>query len=183
MDSKILSYLKSTGKNGKYMRDVFSFYTTGKMQSILLKQHITKLEFFPSIRKDEGSLQINFQYYNLCVILEFDETGYEYSIYTQNCSADDLEKGIVARSYSTDFSIEEFLGTFTCLLKSDVRLIKTSKTIEKKKLYKIISSICFAFSFLIIAVPSMYVLISRNTIQAGPWFLVAMLVPFVVSQI
>ena len=43
-----------------------------------------------------------------------------------------MEKGIVARSYSTDFSIEEFLGTFTCLLKSDVRLIKTSKTIEKK---------------------------------------------------
>ena len=36
---------------------------------------------------------------------------------------------------------------------------------------------------LVIAIPSAYVLITRETIQGGPWFLVIILIPFIISQI
>lgn len=183
MNSKIKDYINGTEPTGMYLRNVLNFYDSGKMRSFLLKQHITKLEFFPSIRKRESSFQVNFQYYNLCVIMEFCETEFEYVIYTQYSSANDLEKGVVKASYRSDFSVEEFFDTFLRLLKEDIRLIKSSQTIEKKKLYKIISSICYALTFFIIAVPSVYVLITQNTIQAGPWLGVAIFIPLVISQI
>ena len=170
MSSKIQAYLKDTDPTGRYMRDVLGFYITGKMRSFLLKQHITKLEIFPSIRKGEGSLQINFQYYNLYVILDFDEAGYEYSVYTKNGSASDLENSIVQQSYSSDFSIESFLDAFMRLLNSDAHLIKTNRTIEKNKLYKCISSICLGFSILIILVPGVCGLITGNVLQFGRWY-------------
>lgn len=183
MNSKIQAYLKGTDPTGRYMRDVLSFYTTGKMRSFLLKQHIIKPEFFPSIQKNEKSLHISFQYYNLYVILDFAEAGYEYSVYTKNCSVRDLENSIVQQSYSTDFSIEAFWDAFMRLLNCDARLIKTKRANEKKKRYKIISSICYLLTFLVIAIPSAYVLITRETIQGGPWFLVIILIPFIISQI
>ena len=183
MDSKIQAYLKGTDPTGMYMRKVLNFYASGKMRSILLKQHITELEFFPLIKKQGSSFQVNFQYYNLCVIMEFGESEFEYAVYTRNCSADELEQSIVTKLYGTDFAVEVFFAAFFRLLKEDVRLIKTNQTIEKKKLYKIISSICYAIMFLVLAVPSVYVLITRDTIQLDPWFLAAVLVPLIVSEI
>ena len=183
MNSKIQAYLKDTDPTGRYMRDVLSFYITGQMRSYLLKQHIINLEFFASIKKKEKSLNISFRYYNLYVILDFTEAGYEYCIYTKNCSAGDLENSIVQQSYSTDFSIEAFWDTFMRVLNCDARLVRTKPANEKKKRYKIISSICRVLTFLAIAIPSAYVLITRETIQGGPWFLVIILIPFILSQI
>ena len=183
MNSKIRVYLKDMDPTARYLRDVLSFYITGKMRSFLLKRHITKLEFFPSMQKNEKSLQISFQYYNLHAILEFGEAGYEYSVYTPNYSAKDFENSIIQQSYSADFSIESFLTAFMRLLNSDARLIKVRQVIEKGKLYKVISSICLGISLLIIVIPSVYVLITGNTIQFEPWFLDIILIPFIISQI
>ena len=183
MNSKIKDYLNGTEPTGMYLKNVLNFYDSGKMRSFLLKQHITKLEFFPSIRKCESSLQVNFQYYNLCVIMEFCETEFEYVIYTQYSSANDLQKSTVRSSYDSSFSIERFFDEFIYLLKSDARLIKTSRTSEKKKMYKTISSICLATSILIGVIPCVYAGITNDTIQLGPWFLVVMLIPFVISEI
>lgn len=184
MDRNVLNYLENAqlGKDDP-LTNVLAYYANGKFQALLLRQHVTKLEFFPSISKGEESLQISFQYYNLFVILEFDKKEYEYSIHTQNCSANQLEQSIVTKLYGTDFDVEVFFAAFFRLLKEDVRLIKSSQTIEKKKTYKMISSICFIITILIIAIPSVYVLITRDTIQLGPWFLAAVLVPFTVSEI
>jgi hypothetical protein len=183
MNSKIQAYLKSTDSTGMYMRDVLSFYTSGNMRKVLLKQHITELEFFPSIQKQGSSFQVNFQYYNLCVIIEFGETEFEYVIYMRGSSANDLQKSAVRSSYDSSFSVKRFFDDFICLLKSDARLIKTSRTTEKKKKYKTISSICLVTSILIGVIPCVYAGITNDTIQFGPWFLVVMLVPFVISEI
>lgn len=183
MNKKVLSYLNTMGENKTPLTYVFRFYASGEMKDVLLQQRVKKLEFFPSLQKSKESLQMSFQYYNLYAILEFSKTGYEYSVYTPNCSAKDFENNTIQQSYSTDFSIESFLVAFMRLLNSDPRLIKASQVIEKGKRYKVISSICLGISLLIIAIPSVYVLITGNTIQLGPWFLAVMLVPFVISQI
>lgn len=183
MNSKIQAYLKSSDSVGMYMRDVLNFYTSGNMRNILLKQHITEVEFFPSIQKQGSSFQVNFQYYNLCVIIEFGETEFEYVIYMRGSSANDLEKSAVKLSYDSSFSVERFFDDFICLLKSDARLIKTRRTTKKKNKYKTISSICLVTSILIGVIPCVYAGITNDTIQLGPWFLVVMLIPFVISEI
>ena len=163
--------------------NVINCYADGKMKNLLLKYGISKPEFFRGILNDEKPLQVSFHYYNLFVIVEFEKSGYEYSIYTPNCSAEDVENSIVRKTYATDFSVDVFFDNIMHLLNSDSRLVKATPANDKKKRYKTISRICFGITMMTIAVPAVYVLITDSTIQLGPWFLVPVLGPLIVSEV
>lgn len=163
--------------------NVINCYADGKMKNLLLKHGASEPEFFRGIRKGEKPLQISFRYYNLCVIMEFDKAGYEYSVYTPHCSADDVENSVVRKAYETDFSVDAFIYDIMYMLNTDSRLVKTTLANDKKKRYKTISRICFGISMVTIAVPSVCVLITHSAIQLGPWFLVPILGPLIVSEV
>ena len=185
MDRKVSNYLNNKNKiDYTCLDNILSFYHDGHFSGLLLDNDFTQIEFFPSIRKNGNSIQINLNYYELCAILEFREEYYEYCVYKRGYSVEALKKSITKELYHSKFDIEIFMEHFIKSIKNDARLSK-SNSIEidgknKKKLHVVISTISMLVPVFVITLFAICVYVFGEPIRLNWWFLFVITIPLIV---
>ena len=187
MEQRILNYLRKTNTQHTNLGTILHLYATGTFQQLLSAHRATEIEFFPSLSKHNPNIQVYFRLGSMCAIIDFQEEWYEYCKYQPGCSAKELESSIIRKEYGPSFSLpsflEEFIKSFGDIPHSALKTDTYEDSIErkKKKVYKIISIICFLIPVIVIGVLSIYCFITNESVSFGPYFVLVIIIPILVS--
>lgn len=180
---KVQNYLNE--KEGSYtvLDKIFSFYASGEFNVFLKNHNVSGIEFFPSIKNDNTSLQVYFNHGNLSVVLESSEDYCDYSVYKPGCSPEEMEKSIKREQYAGDFDIKVFLELLfqSNGLDEDVEVVKDINTERKKKkrLYNIIAFGSMLLPFIILGILALCGQLEK--LNGKAWYAVFMAVCLVVA--
>lgn len=184
---KINKYLKSKN-NDQYncLDNILICYVNGKLQNILESYNFNKINIYSVIGKKGNYLQIECFFYNLTVNIEFDENSFNYIMYVPGISADDFDKSIIKKEYEHDFNIENFFKDLIKECDEQFKLhlqVKDKPEIDRKRrLYTLISRICWLILIVLCGGLSIYVIVTGNTITVSPLFAIFfMLIPFMIA--
>ena len=131
MKRKIENYLNSKDKIEYSNLDrIFELYLSGDIKKLLSKY--AGVGIYPTINKLGKTIQLNYNYHNIYVIIDFFEDKYNVVIYHAGINADELEKLFIDYDYQTNFSLEKLINEIDIKIKNHPKL-KDITLIEKKK--------------------------------------------------
>lgn len=131
MKRKIENYLNSKDKNEYSNLDkIFELYLSGDIKKLLSKY--AGVGIYPTINKLGKTIQLNYNYHNIYVIIDFFEDKYNAVVYHAGISANDLEKLFIDYDYQKDFNLEKLIEEIDEKIKNHPKL-KDTTLIEKKK--------------------------------------------------
>ena len=108
MKRKIEKYLNSKDKNEYSNLDkIFELYVRGDIKKIL--SEYAGVGIYPTINKLGKTIQLNYNYHNIYVIIDFFEDKYNVVVYHAGINIDDLEKLFIDYEYPNDFNLEKLI--------------------------------------------------------------------------
>ena len=175
MKRKIENYLKSKDKIEYNNLDrLFELYLSGDINNFLSKY--TGVEIYPIINKLGKTIQLNYHYHNICVIIDFFEDKYNVVIYHTSIREERLEKLFIDYEYPIDFCLEKLIKEIDDKIKTNPKLRETFLIEKKKKIYNLIASISLCLSMLICGSMALYCVITKSTIKTNMWFCIFFIV-------
>lgn len=130
MKRKIENYLNSKAKSEYSNLDrIFELYLSGDIKKLLSKY--AGVRVYPTIDKLGKTIQLNYNYHNIYVVIDFFEDKYDVAIYQVGINADDLEKLIIDYDYPNNFSLEELINEIDIKIKNHPKL-KDITSIKKR---------------------------------------------------
>lgn len=138
MKRKIEKYLAYKEKS-KYdnLDRILEMYLTGEIKKILF--NYSGVGIYPSFYKDYKTIQFEYSFNNIYVIIDFFKDKYCVALYHSGISEDDLEKLSIDYDYQDDFDLEKLIKEIDLKIKSHPKLKDTSLLEKKKKRYSLIT--------------------------------------------
>lgn len=108
MKRKIENYLNSKNKNEYSNLDkIFDLYLSGNIKKLLSKY--AGVGVYPTINKLGKTIQFNYNYHNIYVIIDFFEDKYDVVVYHTGINVENLEKLFIDYDYQKDFNLEKLI--------------------------------------------------------------------------
>ena len=183
MKRKIENYLNSKRKEEYNNLDrIFELYLNGNIKKMLAKY--VGVGIYPTINKLGKTIQLNYNYHNIYVIIDFFENKYSVEIYHAGVSANDLEKLSVDYDYQDGFNLEILLQEIDEKIKNHPKLKDTTSIEKKKKTYTLIKWISWCFPILVCGGIAIYGFTNDKTIKVDPiWAILFIAFPLIIGCI
>ncbi len=176
MKNKIIDYLKIKGvDNYNDLDNIYDMYASGIINKLL--SHYENVHIYPSLDKKNKTIQIHYSYNNINVGIDFFENDYDVVMYYSGITPKELDKLFVKYKYQKDFSLEYLIKKLDNQIKNHPKLKNMSKDQKKKKMYSMIAWINFSIPMVTMSLMALYVFITGNSIQAGPYFAFIIFIP------
>ena len=168
MKKKIDKYLKSKEKINYHDLDrIFEMYFNGELKKILSIYEGVKI--YPSIYQDIKTIQLNYNFKNIYVTIDFFEDKYSVVIYDAETNAEELEKLSTDYAYPKNFNLEQLIKEIDEKIKKHPKLKDTYLIEKKKKTYSLIAWISLCLPILICGSIALYCVITENSIKGNLW--------------
>lgn len=183
MKRKIENYLNSKRKEEYNNLDrIFELYLNGNIKKMLTKY--VGVGIYPTINKLGKTIQLNYNYHNIYVIIDFFENKYNVEIYHAGVSANDLEKLSVDYDYQDGFNLEILLQEIDEKIKNHPKLKDTTLIEKKKKTYTLIKWVSWCFPILVCGGIAIYGFTNDKTIKVDPiWAILFIAFPLIIGCI
>lgn len=175
MKRKIENYLNSKDKNEYSNLDkIFELYLSGDIKKLLSKY--AGVGVYPTMNKLGKTIQLNYNYHNIYVIIDFFEDKYNVVVYHDGINANDLEKLFIDYDYQEDFNLEKLIKEIDEKIKNHPKLKDTTLIEKKKKTYFIIALISFCIPIIFLVVMTLYCFITGKSVQGNVYWLIFLIV-------
>lgn len=183
MKRKIENYLNSKRKEEYNNLDrIFELYLNGNIKKMLAKY--VGVGIYPTINKLGKTIQLNYNYHNIYVIIDFFENKYSVEIYHAGVSVNDLEKLSVDYDYQDGFNLEILLQEIDEKIKNHPKLKDTTSIEKKKKTYTLIKWVSWCFPILVCGGIAIYGFTNDKTIKVDPiWAILFIAFPLIIGCI
>ena len=183
MKRKIENHLNSKEKNEYSNLDrIFELYLSGNIKKLLSKY--TGVGIYPTINKIGKTVQLNYNYHNIYVIIDFFEDKYNVVVYHAGINAEDLEKLFIDYEYPNDFNLEKLIKEIDGKIKDHPKLKDTTLIEKKKKTYTLITWISWGFPILVCGGIAIYGFTNDKTIKVDPiWAILFIALPIKIGCI
>lgn len=169
MKRKIENYLNSKDENEYSNLDrIFELYLSGDIKKLLSKY--VGVGVYPTINKLGKTIQLNYNYHNIYVIIDFFENKYNVVVYCDDINTEDLKKHFIDYEYPTDFNLENLIKEIDERIKKHPKLMDTTLIEKNKKTYSLIAWISLCLSILICASITLYCVITKKNVKGNMWW-------------
>lgn len=175
MKRKVKDYLESKDKSQYDNLDrILEMYLTGEIKKLLSKY--TGVNIDPTINKLSKTIQLNYNYHNIYVAIDFFVDKYSVVVYQAGISANDLEKLFRDYDYQVDFDLRALIKEIDSKIKNHSKLKDTNLIEKKRKLYSLIAGISLSLPLVILSGIGLYCVITKNTVQGNAWWVLFLVV-------
>ena len=183
MKRKIENYLNSKDKNEYSNLDrIFEAYISEDIKKLLSKYDGVIIS--PIINKLGKTIQLNYNYHNIYVIIDFFEDKYNVVVYHAGINAEDLEKLFIDYEYPNDFNLEKLIKEIDEKIRNHPKLKDTTLIEKKKKIYILIAWINWCFPILVCGGIAIYGFTNDITIKVNPiWAILFIALPLIIGCI
>ena len=183
MKRKIENYLNSKDKNEYSNLDrIFEAYISEDIKKLLSKYDGVIIS--PIINKLGKTIQLNYNYHNIYVIIDFFEDKYNVVVYHAGINAEDLEKLFIDYEYPNDFNLEKLIKEIDEKIRNHPKLKDTTLIEKKKKIYILIAWINWCFPILACGGIAIYGFTNDITIKVDPiWAILFIALPLIIGCI
>ena len=183
MKRKIENYLNSKDKNEYSNLDrIFEAYISEDIKKLLSKYDGVIIS--PIINKLGKTIQLNYNYHNIYVIIDFFEDKYNVVVYHAGINAEDLEKLFIDYEYPNDFNLEKLIKEIDEKIRNHPKLKDTTLIEKKKKIYTLIAWINWSFPILVCGCIAIYGFTNDKTIKVDPiWAILFIALPLIIGCI
>ncbi len=183
MKRKIENYLNSKDKNEYSNLDrIFEAYISEDIKKLLSKYDGVIIS--PIINKLGKTIQLNYNYHNIYVIIDFFEDKYNVVVYHAGINVEDLEKLFIDYEYPNDFNLEKLIKEIDEKIKNHPKLKDTTLIEKKKKIYILIAWINWCFPILVCGGIAIYGFTNDITIKVDPiWAILFIALPLIIGCI
>lgn len=183
MKRKIENYLNSKDKNEYSNLDrIFEAYISEDIKKLLSKYDGVIIS--PIINKLGKTIQLNYNYHNIYVIIDFFEDKYNVVVYHAGINAEDLEKLFIDYEYPNDFNLEKLIKEIDERIRNHPKLKDTTLIEKKKKIYILIAWINWCFPILVCGGIAIYGFTNDKTIKVDPiWAILFIALPLIIGCI
>ena len=183
MERKIENYLNSKDKNEYSNLDrIFEAYISEDIKKLLSKYDGVIIS--PIINKLGKTIQLNYNYHNIYVIIDFFEDKYNVVVYHAGINAEDLEKLFIDYEYPNDFNLEKLIKEIDEKIRNHPKLKDTTLIEKKKKIYILIAWINWCFPILVCGGIAIYGFTNDKTIKVDPiWAILFIAWPLIIGCI
>lgn len=183
MKRKIEKYLNSKDENEYSNLDrIFELYLSGDIKKLLSKY--VGVGVYPTINKLGNTIQLNYNYHNIYVIIDFFEDKYNVVVYHAGINAEDLEKLFIDYEYPNDFDLEKLIKKIDEKIKNHPKLKDTTLIEKKKKIYTLIAWINWSFPILVCGCIAIYGFTNDKTIKVDQiWAILFIALPLIIGCI
>lgn len=183
MKRKIENYLNSKDKNEYSNLDrIFEAYISEDIKKLLSKYD--RVIISPIINKLGKTIQLNYNYHNIYVIIDFFEDKYNVVVYHAGINVEDLEKLFIDYEYPNDFNLEKLIKEIDEKIRNHPKLKDTTLIEKKKKIYILIAWINWCFPILVCGGIAIYVFTNDKTIKVDPiWAILFIALPLIIGCI
>ena len=169
MKRKIENYIYSKDKSEYSNLDkIFELYLNGDIKKFLSKY--VGVGIYPTINKSGKTIQLEYNYNNIWIIIDFFENKYNVVVYQADITESDLEKLFIDYEYPADFSLEKLIEEIDKKIKNHPKLKDTTLTEKKKKIYSLIAWISLWLPILIFGSIGLYCIITGNSVKGNMWW-------------
>ena len=147
---------------------IFELYLHGDIKKLLSKY--SKVEIYPTINKLDKTIQLNYSYNNIYVIIDFFEDKYNVVIYHAGINADELEKLFIDYDYQNNFSLEKLINEIDIKIKNHPKLKDITLIEKKKKIYSVIAWISLCLPIIICGSIALYCIITEKSVKVNMWW-------------
>ena len=139
---------------------------------------------YPTINKLGKTIQLNYNYHNIYVIIDFFEDKYNVVVYHAGINAEDLEKLFIDYEYPNDFDLEKLIKKIDEKIKNHPKLKDTTLIEKKKKIYTLIAWINWSFPILVCGCIAIYGFTNDKTIKVDQiWAILFIALPLIIGCI
>lgn len=183
MKRKIENYLNSKDKNEYSNLDrIFELYLSGEIKKLLSKY--VGVGIYPTINKLGKTIQLNYNYHNIYVIIDFFEDKYNVVVYHAGINAEDLEKLFIDYDYQEDFNLEKLIKEIDEKIQNHPKLRDTTLIEKKKKTYTLITWVCWCFPIIVCGGIAIYGFTNDKTIKVDAvWAILFIALPLIIGCI
>ena len=183
MKRKIENYLNSKDKNEYSNLDrIFEAYISEDIKKLLSKYDGVIIS--PIINKLGKTIQLNYNYHNIYVIIDFFENKYNVVVYHAGINVEDLEKLFIDYEYPNDFNLEKLIKEIDEKIRNHPKLKDTTLIEKKKKIYILIAWINWCFPILVCGGIAIYGFTNDKTIKFDPiWAILFIALPLIIGCI
>lgn len=183
MKRKIEKYLNSKDENEYSNLDrIFELYLSGDIKKLLSKY--VGVGVYPTINKLGKTIQLNYNYHNIYVIIDFFEDKYNVVVYHAGINVEDLEKLFIDYEYPNDFDLEKLIKKIDEKIKNHPKLKDTTLIEKKKKIYTLIAWINWSFPILVCGCIAIYGFTNDKTIKVDQiWAILFIALPLIIGCI
>ena len=183
MKRKIENYLNSKDKNEYSNLDrIFELYLSGEIKKLLSKY--VGVGVYPTINKLGKTIQLNYNYHNIYVIIDFFEDKYNVVVYHAGINIDDLEKLFIDYDYQEDFNLEKLIKEIDEKIQNHPKLKDTTLIEKKKKTYTLITWVCWCLPIIVCGGIAIYGYITEKSIKVDPiWAILFIALPLIIGCI
>ena len=169
MNRQVKNHLNSKCENEYSNLDkIFELYLSGDIKKLLSKY--AGVGIYPTINKLGKTIQLNYNYHNIYVIIDFFEDKYNAVVYHAGISANDLEKLFIDNDYQEDFNLEKLIEEIDEKIKNHPKLKDTTLIEKKKKIYTLIAWVSLFLSILICGGIGLYCVLTENNVKGNVWW-------------
>lgn len=153
----------------KYNLDkIFEMYLNKDIKKLLSKY--AGVGIYPTFNKYDKTIQFNYKYNNIYVIIDFFEEKYNVVVYHAGISANDLEKLFIDYDYKEDFELEKLIEEIDLKIKKHPKLKDTTLIEKKKKSYSLIAWISLCLPIVIWGSIGLHCVITESTVKVNVWW-------------
>lgn len=183
MKRKIQNYLNSKDKSEYNNLDrIFELYLSGDIKKLL--STYDGVGVYPTINKSGKTIQLNYNYHNIYVIIDFFEDKYNIVVYPAGINENDLEKLFIDYDYQDGFNLEKIIKEIDEKIKNHPKLKNTTLIKKRKKTYALIAWINWCLPILFCACPAIYGFINNKTIKVDLiWAILFIALPLIIGCI
>lgn len=180
MKRKIENYLNSKEKNEYSNLDrIFELYLSGDIKKLLSKYD--GIGVYPTINKLGKTIQFNYNYHNIYVIIDFFEDKYNVVVYHAGISANELEKLAIDYDYQVDFELCKLIEEIDDKIKNHPKLKDTTLLEKKKKIYSLVAGISLWLPIVVLGCIGLYCAITDSAIKGNiGWVIFFVVIPLTV---
>ena len=180
MKRKIENYLNSKEKSQYDNLDkIYEMYLNGDIKKLL--SEYTGVGIYPKFDKYGKTIQLNYNYNNIYVIIDLFEDKYNAVVYHAGISADDLDKLLIDHDYQDDFDLKKLIKEFDEKIKNHPKLKDTTLIEKKRKIYSLIALISLCLPAVICGGIGLYCVITERAVKGNiSWGIFLIIIPLIV---
>ncbi len=169
MKRKISRYLNSKEKSEYDNLDkIFELYLNGNIKELL--SEYVGVSIYLSFNKLGKTIQLNYNYQNIYVIIDFFEDKYDIVVYYAGIKEEELEKLFIDYDYKNDFVLEKVIKEIDIKIKNHPKLKDTTLIEKKKKIYSTIAWSSLCLPLIICGSIGLYCVITKNDLKGNMWW-------------
>ena len=165
---KIKKHLEFKKKRYDNFDRILEMYLSGEIQKLLYKYADIAID--STFNKDSKTIQLNYRFNNINVIVDFYENNYNIVIYPLGIAIDDFEKLFVDYGYQEEFDLEKLIKEIDLKIRTHPELKDTTLSEKKKRIYSLIAWICWCAPIVICGSIATFGFIFEKTIKGDIWW-------------